>query len=134
WWKRAAEGGDPLAMFNLGNLYRKGEGVPQDDVRAARWYRRAARLGLPQAMNAWAYMLAVGRGVAADTAAAREWFAKAKAAGLRMAEGNLTVLSKSGQGYALASLAVDTSVRATLLTQEPLDLEQAFEMHRSPLL
>ena len=31
---------DP-AQFNLGLMYDKGQGVPQDYVEAAKWYRRA---------------------------------------------------------------------------------------------
>jgi len=33
-----AEQGDANAQFNLGQMYRKGEGVPQDDRTAVKWY------------------------------------------------------------------------------------------------
>jgi TPR repeat protein len=44
-WFGLALQGDAEAQFNLGLLYVKGEGVPQDYVDAAEWYRRAAEQG-----------------------------------------------------------------------------------------
>ena len=43
--RRAAEAGDPDAMFNLGKRCHAGEGVEQDFVEAVKWYRRAAEVG-----------------------------------------------------------------------------------------
>ena len=37
-----AEAGDPKAQNNLGVLYEKGQGVPQNVVKARHWYRLAA--------------------------------------------------------------------------------------------
>ncbi len=45
WYRKASEQNHPLAQFNLGLMYAKGEGVPQDDAEAVRWIRRAADLG-----------------------------------------------------------------------------------------
>ncbi len=47
--RRLAEQGDAKAQFMLGNMYRKGLGVPQDHARAARWYRKAAEQGVAKA-------------------------------------------------------------------------------------
>lgn len=44
-----AEYGDAGAQFNLGLVYAKGDGVRQDDVKAARWFRKAAVQGTPDA-------------------------------------------------------------------------------------
>jgi TPR repeat protein len=41
----AAEQGDASAQFNLGQIYRKGKGVAQNDAEAAKWYRKAAEQG-----------------------------------------------------------------------------------------
>src|SRR5690606_10451302 len=41
--------GDSVAQYNLGSLYYRGQGVPQNHVEAARWYRRAADQGLAEA-------------------------------------------------------------------------------------
>ncbi|MEO5641561.1 MAG: SPOR domain-containing protein [Sphingomicrobium sp.] len=44
-WGPLAARGDPDAMFNLGQIYRLGRGVPIDLGEAERWYSRAARAG-----------------------------------------------------------------------------------------
>ena len=36
----AAEGGEPLARWALGNMYATGEGVPRDDVRAYKYFEQ----------------------------------------------------------------------------------------------
>jgi TPR repeat protein len=38
----AAENGHPLAQWKLGQMYAKGEGVPQDDLRAFEYFSRVA--------------------------------------------------------------------------------------------
>ena len=42
-----AEQGDAKAQSDLGFMYAKGQGVPQDDAEAVRWYRKAAEQGTP---------------------------------------------------------------------------------------
>lgn len=44
-WRPLAARGDPDAMYNLGQAYRLGRGVPVDLARAELWYTRAARSG-----------------------------------------------------------------------------------------
>ncbi len=44
-WKPLAEEGDATAQYNLGVMYHKGYGVPQDYKEAFRWYRLAAEQG-----------------------------------------------------------------------------------------
>ncbi|MBX6324209.1 MAG: sel1 repeat family protein [Rhodospirillaceae bacterium] len=41
WFRRAAAQGRPLALYNLGHAYRRGAGVPQDDVQACACYMAA---------------------------------------------------------------------------------------------
>ena len=48
-WKPLATKGDSWAQFNLGRMYQRGHGVPQDYNEALRWWRRAAAQG-----EAWA--------------------------------------------------------------------------------
>ena len=45
-WMEEAQAGDPVAQFNLGLLYEKGEGFAHDNKAAERWYRRAAVKGI----------------------------------------------------------------------------------------
>ncbi|MCK5097449.1 MAG: SEL1-like repeat protein, partial [Desulfobacteraceae bacterium] len=44
-YKRAAEQGYAKAQYNLGAMYDKGIGVPQNRNKAAYWYRKAAKQG-----------------------------------------------------------------------------------------
>jgi len=48
--QEAAKGGQPAAMFHLGELYRHGTGVAQNSSEAETWLRRAATRGY---LKAW---------------------------------------------------------------------------------
>jgi TPR repeat protein len=71
--KRAAQG-DAEAQNNLGVMYRKGQGVPQDYAEAAKWYRQPAAQGDAKAQLNLGIMYAKGRGVAHDDVQAYTWF------------------------------------------------------------
>ena len=42
---RLAEQGDADAQYNLGDMYARGDGVPEDDAEAVKWLRLAAEQG-----------------------------------------------------------------------------------------
>ena len=42
YYRPIAEGGNLHAQFNLGLMYEKGQGVPQNSIEALKWYSRAA--------------------------------------------------------------------------------------------
>ena len=42
---RQAQTGNPVAQFDLGMMYAKGEGVPENAVKAAEWIQKAAAQG-----------------------------------------------------------------------------------------
>lgn len=44
-WTPLAEQGDAKAQFMLGQMYREGKGVEQDDGEAMRWFRKSAQGG-----------------------------------------------------------------------------------------
>ena len=44
-WQPLAEQGNAEAQFNLGNMYKRGDGVPQEFAEATRLYRLAAEQG-----------------------------------------------------------------------------------------
>ena len=44
-WTQPAENGSALAQFNLGQMYRTGQGVPLDQVYAHMWWNIAASNG-----------------------------------------------------------------------------------------
>ncbi len=73
-WRPLAEQGRAAAQYNLGVLYRKGQGVPRDYVEAAKWFRKAAAQGHAQAQSHLGHMYAFGRGVQRDYIQAYQWF------------------------------------------------------------
>ncbi len=62
-----AQAGDAEAQFNLGVMYDRGQGVPQDDVQAAEWYRKAAEQGHAGAQHNLGSAYYDGRGVPRTT-------------------------------------------------------------------
>jgi TPR repeat protein len=57
WYRLDAEQGDNVAQYELGNMYRGGEGVPQDNVMSHVWYNIAAANGLSSA-GRWRNLIA----------------------------------------------------------------------------
>jgi len=45
WLRMAAEQGQALAQFDMGELHRTGRGVAKDEVAAVNWFRRSAMQG-----------------------------------------------------------------------------------------
>jgi uncharacterized protein len=68
-----AEQGIASAQFNLGMMYAKGLGVPQDYQAALKWYRRAAEQGNASAQNNLGLMYERGRGARQDFILAHMW-------------------------------------------------------------
>jgi uncharacterized protein YdaT len=79
WYEKAADGGNPDAMFKLGVIYQNGQGVALDYAKAREWYEKAADGGNADAMANLGWLYAHGQGVALDSAKAREWYEKAVA-------------------------------------------------------
>ena len=71
---KRAEQGDSLAQFNLGLMYYRGQGVAEDDGKAARWYRAAAEQGDTSAQYLLGLMYYKGEGVPKDYVLAHMWF------------------------------------------------------------
>ena len=62
-WKPLAEQGHSPSQYNLGFIYYKGEGVPQDCETTVKWYTLAAEQGDSNAQNNLGVMFANGQGV-----------------------------------------------------------------------
>lgn len=85
--KRLAEGGNPKAQYQLGNMYLHGLGVSKDAAKAASWLQRAADAQVAQAQHNLGVMYQRGDGVPKDdkrsidlfTAAARNGWEPSKA-------------------------------------------------------
>ena len=68
-----AEKGDAKAQQELGDRYRIGNRVPEDDAEAVRWWRRSADQGNLGAQKSLGLAYADGTGVAKDVKAAYGW-------------------------------------------------------------
>ena len=125
WFRLAAEQGLAVAQHNLGSLYAKGRGVPQDDAKAAHWFRLAAEQGLPISQGALGYMYMHGRGVSDDDVEAVRWLRPAARQGRANSRLNLGIMYATGRGtekdliraYAWISLAAGQGLA---LAQEAL--------------
>jgi hypothetical protein len=65
-WMETAQGGDPEAMTNVGEIYERGMGVPPDYAAAAQWYQKAADKGYSRALFNLGTMYEQGLGVEQD--------------------------------------------------------------------
>ena len=68
-----AEQGVPSVQFNLGVMYAKGQGVPQDYQAALKWFHKAAEQGDASAQNNLGLMYERGRGARQDFVLAHMW-------------------------------------------------------------
>src|SRR4051812_35225908 len=57
------EAGDTESQFNMGVMYARGQGAPQNYGEAAKWFRKAAEHGDARAQARLAVMLANGEGL-----------------------------------------------------------------------
>ena len=71
--RKAAEQGDAETQYNLGYMYDKGEGVPENDREAVKWFRKAAEQGYALAQYGLALMYANDDGVGKDYVKAYAW-------------------------------------------------------------
>lgn len=84
-----AEKGGPEIQALLGSMYRAGEGVPQDDEKAARWYRLAAEQGHAVSQYLLGDMHIEGKGVSKSYESAYAWWVVAAANGNKLARENM---------------------------------------------
>ena len=97
-WQPMAEAGDAVAQSNIGVLYDKGYGVPQDYSRAAMWYRRAAEQDYAVAQYNLALLYLAGLGVVQDEVEGFRWLRQAAKQGLAKAQYRLAVHFVNGDG------------------------------------
>lgn len=98
--------GDAMAQYNLGVLYQRGRGVPQDTDAALKWYRLAAAQGEAAAQNNLGAMYESGDGVPQDYSEALNLYRLAAVQGYAEAQTNLGDMYADGhcvpQNYAEA--------------------------------
>ncbi|WP_156907434.1 SEL1-like repeat protein [Thalassobaculum salexigens] len=77
WFREAAINGLDVAQFNLGVMYERGLGVPEDETRALLWYHSAAEQGYSLAQYNLGRLYALGKGIPQSDAEAKRWFQRA---------------------------------------------------------
>ncbi|WP_413641437.1 tetratricopeptide repeat protein [Oceanisphaera sp. IT1-181] len=86
------------AFVALGLLHARGQGVPQDYVKAREFFEKSATM--TDSQKNLALMYAQGLGVPQDYVIAHQWFEKAAALGEHSAFTNLGALYEHGYGIA----------------------------------
>lgn len=94
----AASAGDAQAMFSLGIMYARGEGVAANKQEAFKWYKKSAEAGNMKGMFNTGVMLFMGDGVTKDLNAAFSWTRKTADAGYADAMYNLALMYENGYG------------------------------------
>ena len=120
-WLPLAEQGDAIAQSNLGNMYRKGQGVPQNYKEAYKWYHLSAKQGLASGQSNLGDMYSLGLGVSQDYKEALTWYRLAAEQGNIDAKEKLSLLlagSKDARDY----FERDTSKAQNVVESSPLDL------------
>ncbi len=93
-----ADQGNAAAQFNLGVMYKRGQGIPQDYAHAMIWFRKAADQGYAAAQFNLGLLYVKGDGVPQDYAQAMIWFRKAADQGQVDAQASLGRMYDRGWG------------------------------------
>jgi uncharacterized protein len=96
--KPLAEKGYSHAQFSLGQLYRRGLGVPQDYKTAVKWFDLAAKQGNVTALAALGFMYGQGEGVPRNDKLAVKLTRLAAEGGNGSAQTNLGLMYGQGKG------------------------------------
>ena len=89
-----AEQGNKFSQFILGEMYRKGQGVPQDYKEAVKWFRLSAEQGYATAQFTLGLMYYQGKGVPQDYVSAHMWFNLSGSNGYEDAIKNRNIVEK----------------------------------------
>ena len=95
---RAAELGHLVALFQIGVMHERGEGVARNFNHALSLYYRAAELGYAVAQYELGVMYSLGDGVPQDDSRAVYWYSRAADQGFPLALNNLGVMLEAGRG------------------------------------
>ncbi len=101
--RKAADGGDVAAKYQLGRAYFRGDGVEKDLTASRGLLEEAANAGHAEAMDAVGYFYFAGEGVPKDEALAVEWFRKAAEAGSPKGQLHLGLMLRQGRTIELSN-------------------------------
>jgi len=104
-WEPLAREGNATAQFNLGWLYRNGNGVAKNDERARQLWEQAARSGHAEAQMALAMLYGQQGSPLEDKTQAIHWYRKAAEQGIE--DAMLLLLDHADRGDAAAGAAVE---------------------------
>ncbi len=93
--RKDAQRGDSWAQFNLGLLYKQGEGVKQDYTEAIRWFYKSADQDQAEAWYEIGAMFALGLGVGQDYNEAFDWYQKAAEQGDEQAKRLIEIVGET---------------------------------------
>ena len=103
-WRPLAEQGDAGAQYNLGFMYDRGYGVPENDAEAVKWYRLAAEQGFAPAQFNLGVTYRTGEGIPENDAEAVRWYHLAAEQGHAEAQNNLGWMHQHGEGVPLNNI------------------------------
>ena len=112
-----AEEGDRRAQGSLGDMYRKGYGVAQNQAEAMKWYRRAADQGSAHAQDGLGLMYRDGLGVPRHAECAYIWFDLA-ARTFSASRGNRRERAVENRDRVAASLSQQAVERARRMAEQ----------------
>ncbi len=121
---RAAQSGQAPAQFFLGNRYKSGQGVKQDQSQAFAWFKKAADQGIPSAQLNVGQMYANGVGVRQDLKSAKAYLMKAAKLGDNRASYNLAVLEERDKNLVGAYQWYELSTRDGMLDFKVKDMSE----------
>ena len=98
WFEKSASYDNAYGQFNFALALQNGEGVAQDEARAAALLSKAAAGGCVEAVDAYGVALWKGRGVPESPEAAFKYFLRAAEAGYPPAMENLSTCYRYGKG------------------------------------
>ena len=132
-----AEAGDAEVKYNIGLMYRDGEGIKRDYTEAVKWLSLAAEEGHKDAQFYLGEIYRNGKGVEQDDAEAVKWYRLAAEAGHKDAQRNLGLSYRNGigveQDYRLAYMWLSLADEAWWLEEmaermTPEQIAEAQEM------
>ncbi|GAA0593908.1 peptidoglycan-binding protein [Paenochrobactrum glaciei] len=94
--RKAAAGGDAMALFEIGNRYTDGVGTQADLTKAATFYAAAAARGFAPAQYRYGNLNEKGLGIPRNIDKAKHWYLKSAEKGNASAMHNLAVLYATG--------------------------------------
>jgi len=97
-YEMAAEQGQAMAQWRLGELLEAGDGIEKNEAAAAGWYRKAAEQGHCHAQSSLALLLEDGRGIARDDIGAFTWHLAAAEHGLALSQYCASCCLAEGRG------------------------------------